>query len=86
MAGPSSISSTPLPDLLYIPEVNNQKILFYPRFDIQTADYDLLNKYVIYKFNQYIAINIEDYSFWNFIQIDFTKFEVKYFNKFNNIT
>ncbi len=45
MAGLWSILST----LFYNPEVNNLKSLFGPSFNIQTADYDLLNKYVIYK-------------------------------------
>lgn len=47
MVSSSSISST----LLHNPTIANLKTLFTQRFKIQTADYDLLNKYVIHKFN-----------------------------------
>lgn len=62
MAGPSSISSA----LLHNQEVANLKILFAQGFDIRTADHDLLNKLVIYKFNQYRACNAEDYMYMYF--------------------
>lgn len=58
MTGFSSIRSA----LLHNLEVYNFKILFGPSLNIQEVDYDLLNKYVVYKVNQYQAINIEDYS------------------------
>ena len=48
--------------LLHNLEINNLTIFFGPNFDVQIADFDLLNKYVIYKFNQYTVGNIEDYS------------------------
>ena len=47
---------------LHNPEVHNFKILFRTSFNIQEADYNLLNKYVIYKINQYQIININGYS------------------------
>ncbi len=60
---------------LYNLKVYNFKILFEPSLNIQEADYNLFNKYIVYKVKQYQAMNIEDYSFWEFIQIDFMKFE-----------
>lgn len=65
--------------LLYDPKVYDFKILFGLSFNSQEVHYNLLNKYVIYKINQYQIINIKNYSFWESIQIDFVKFEVKYF-------
>lgn len=61
---------------------NNLKILFDNNIDIETTDHNIFNKYIIHKFNQYIAINAKNYSFWNCIQIDFEKSEKKYFDKF----
>ena len=46
----------------------------------------MIKQYIIYKFNhEYIKTNIKDYYFSEFIQIDFVKFEVTYFNGLNNI-
>lgn len=56
MISPLSIKSIFLPN----PEVNDHNIFFEYSFDIQETDKKLLNKYVIYKFNQYAAIKIED--------------------------
>lgn len=47
---------------LHDSKVYNFKIFFGPNFDIQEAYYNLLNKYVIYKFNQYKVMNIKNYS------------------------
>ena len=80
MAGPSKIRSV----LSHDPEVHNFKIFFGPSFNIQKANYNLLNKYVVYKVNQYWVINIEDYSLWESIQMDFEKFVAEYFDKLNN--
>lgn len=45
----------------------------------------MINKYIIFKFNhEYIKINVENYYFWDSIQLDFADFEVKYFNELNN--
>ena len=45
----------------------------------------MINQYIIYKFNhEYVDINIEDYYFQNYIQLDFAKFEVRYFDELNN--
>ncbi len=82
MAGPSSIKSI----FSYDSEVYNFKILFRSSLNIQETNYNLLNKYVIYKINQYQAINIEDYSLSRSIQIDFLKFEAIYFNELDNAT
>lgn len=75
-----SILSIPLHNL----EVDNLNILFGPSFNICIADYDLFNKYIIYKFNQYAIVNIKDYGLLYSIQIDFTNFEAKYFDELNN--
>lgn len=56
-----------LSTFLHIPEVNNLKKNFSLSFDIQKADYNLLNMYIMYKFNKYETINIKDYSLWDFI-------------------
>ena len=82
MAGPSSISSALSNDA----KVINPKILFGHSFDIQKADNDLLNKYVIYKFNQYAEMNVEDYCLWDSIQMYFAKFEARHFNELDNPT
>lgn len=63
MTDPSSIISIFLHDL----KVNNYNILFKSSFDIQETDKDLLNKYIIYKFNQYTAMNIEYWSLYDSI-------------------
>ena len=76
IASPSSTRSVFSHNL----KVHDFNALFELSFNIQKADYNLLNKYVIYKVNQYQAINIEDYSLWESIQIDFMKFEAKYFD------
>lgn len=65
---------------------SNIKIFFEFYFDIQKANYNLLNKYFIYKLNKYIVIHIEDYSLWNFILIDYIKFEAKNFDKLDKTT
>lgn len=43
--------------------------------------------YTIYKFNyEYVEMNFKNYHLWNFVQIDFEKFEVREFNELNNTT
>lgn len=71
---------------MYDSEVQDLKILFGLRFNVQKADNDLLNKYVVYKVNQYRAMNIEDYSLWGFIYIDFMKFRAEHFDELDNAT
>lgn len=60
--------------LLQNHEADNIKILFVKGFNIQIADHVLLNKWVIYRVNKYIAINIKDYDLSKYIQIDFEMF------------
>lgn len=43
-----------------------------------------MNIYVIYKLNQYIVINTFNYNLWNYNLVDFKKFTVKYFDKFDS--
>lgn len=59
MASLLSIKTIFLHDL----EVHNFKIFFKLNFKIQETNYNLLNKYILYKVNQYQVINIEDYRF-----------------------
>lgn len=82
MAGPSSISSAVSHD----PEANDLKTLFARGLDIQTADNDKLNKFVIHRFTQYAATNIEDYSLWDSVQMDFAEFEAKQLDKLDTDT
>ncbi len=62
MAGPSSISSTHS----HVPSHDNEaadlKVFFAHDFDIQTADPDLLDKWVTHRFNICAATNVEDYE------------------------
>lgn len=55
-------------------------------FDNWTTNYDLFNRYIVYKVNQYWAINTKYYSLGKFIQIDFVKFKAKYSDELDNIT
>ena len=80
MAGPSSTRSA----FSHDPEVHDFNALFEPSFNVREADYNLLNKYVVYKVNQYRAMNIEDYSLWESIQMDFVKFEAEHFDQLSN--
>ena len=86
MAGPSSISSALSNARSQDQEAADLKILFGPSFNIQIADLDLLNKYVIYKFNQYATVNTKDYSLWDSIEMDFAKFEAKNFDELDSAT
>lgn len=81
MPSPSSILNAPLHD----PKAD-LKILFNNSIEIERTDYDILSKYIIWKFNQYAAVNTKDYSFWDCIQVDFEKFETIYFDKFYGST
>lgn len=45
----------------------------------------MLNKWVLYSFYLYIAFNAKDYDLWVYIKIDFKIFEIKYFDKLDNI-
>lgn len=62
----SDFSST-LNPLLHDYNATNLEILFAQGFNIQTAEYDLLNKFVIHMFNQYRALNAKDWSLWDWI-------------------
>lgn len=55
------------------------------RFNVQIADHDLINKFIIHRFNQYVVLNAKD-CLWNYIQIDFGKFEVKHFDDIDDST
>ena len=49
--------------LLHNFKTANLKILFDNSRNIETTDYNTLNKYAIDKFNKYIAANAKDYNF-----------------------
>ena len=80
MAGVSSVSS--VLSKSRDPKNIDLKTLFVQGFNIETADHDLINKFVIHRFNQYAALNAKNYRLWDFIQIDFEKFEAKHFDIF----
>ena len=82
MAGPSSISSAASHDS----KANNLKTLFARGLDFQTADHDLINNYIVHRVNQYAARNLEDWSLWDSIQMDFAEFEAKHFDELDNDT
>lgn len=60
------------------------KIFFDNNIDIEIIDYNIFNKYAIYKLNQYAVTNAKNYNPWNCIQVNSKKFKVKYFDKFYN--
>ena len=76
MPGPSNISN-----VLSHDSKANLKIFFDNNIEIEITNHDILNKYIIQKFNQYAAVNAKDYSLWDCIQVDFRKFEAKHFDK-----
>ncbi len=39
--------------------------------NLETADRELLNKFVLYTFSQYDALNFEDFNLWDAIQVDY---------------
>lgn len=82
IASPLSVSS----NLLHNPKTTNLEVFFAQRFNIQIADHDLINKFVIQKLNQYTALNANDYQLWNCIEMNFEKFEAKYFNDIDSFT
>ncbi len=86
MAGPLSISNAHSHVLSYNNEVTYLKVFFAHGFDIQTIDPNLLNKWVIHRFNICAATNVEDYELWICIRTDFKKFETKHFNILDNST
>lgn len=67
-------------------EIQNFKIFFGLNFNVQEVDYDLLNKYVVYKINQYQVMSIENYSLLKSIQIDFVRFMAGHFDRLDNAT
>ena len=81
-----AVSSSTRSAFLHDSNVHDFKTIFEPSFNIQEVDYNLLNKYVVYKVNQYRVINIGDYSLWESIQIDFMKFELEDFDQLDNTT
>jgi hypothetical protein len=43
----------------------SSKILFVNNLNIDNANSKIINKYVIYLFNEYAAANIQDYDLWD---------------------
>lgn len=79
MADSSSVSS--IFSESYKPKTNNIKAFFVQEFNIITIGYDLINKFIIYKFYQYAAANVEDFSLWNCIQVNFEKYEIRHLDE-----
>lgn len=48
------------------------------------TNHNIFNKYVIHKFNLYVAANTKNYSLWDYIQVDFGRSKIKRFNIFYN--
>lgn len=71
---------------LHDSETVNLKALFAQRFNVEITDHDLINKFVLHRFNQYVALNTKDYRLWDCIQIDFEKFEVRHLDKLDSVT
>lgn len=86
MAGFLSISSPYLHVSSHSNRAANFKAFFVHGFIILTADFDLLNKWVIHRFNIYVARNIKDYKLWACIKTNFKKFKAKYFNILDSST
>jgi hypothetical protein len=59
----------------------SSEILFVNDLNIDNANSKIINKYVIYLFNEYAAANIQDYDLWEVIQINFTHFQTKHFDQ-----
>lgn len=58
MSGPSNIPSASLHNFkAYL------KFLFNNNIDIEITNHSIFNKYIIYKFNSYVIVNIKDYNF-----------------------
>ena len=79
MVGALSILSAPLRN-----PKTNLKIFFDKSIDIERIDHDILNKYAITKFNEYVVTNVKDYNLWDWIQVDFGRFEAKHFDSFRD--
>lgn len=62
MVGLSSILSIHSHNSFYDYKATNLKASFAYKFQFQTTDYNIINKYVIHKFNLYIAANNKDFS------------------------
>lgn len=86
MAGPSSISSAQPHVPSYQSKAADLKAFFAHGFDIETADPDLLDKWVSYRFTICAATNVEDYELWACIRMDFKKFKAKHFDMLDSST
>ena len=86
MAGLSSILSAQPHIPFYDNKIANLKALFVYGFNIKTANPDLFNKWVTHKFNICTTTIIKDYELWACNQIDFNKFEAKYFDILDSST
>ena len=62
-------------------DATDLEALFANGFDPQTANQITTQRYVTYMCQRYADQNIEDYSLWNAIQIDFGDFMEEKFNK-----
>lgn len=70
---------TPSPNASQIPDFRNG-------IDLQTADGDTIQKYVMYMFKGYENINVEDKMLWDCIHFDFEHFEKEHFDQIDSFT
>lgn len=82
MANFSSTLSAPLDNF----KTANLKTLLNNSTNIEMTDINTLNKYIIYNFDEYAAVNIKDYSLWDYIQVNIGRFKGKHFNQLYNST
>lgn len=43
-------------------DITNPRFFFAQKFDFKMTNYDMINKYIVHKINQYTAANIKDFS------------------------
>jgi hypothetical protein len=80
----NSIKILNLSSSLLRSDLSDFEKLFDNDLDIDKTDKKSLNKYVIYRLNQYIMLSSVNYHLWIFIQADFAEFIEKHFNQLND--
>lgn len=79
MASLSNISSA----VLHNSKANNLKTFFAHGLDFQIVDHNLINNYIVYWVNKFAAKNLEDWSLWDSISINFAEFDIKGSSAYN---
>lgn len=65
---------------------HNYKASHLKVFDFQSTDLKIIIKYVIHKFNLYMAPNNEDFDLRICIHVDFQRFEARHFDQLEDFT